>query len=141
MSVLVPFNRHNREVRNILDEFFNDSFWPVRREFGLDSFRMDVQENDSAYSIEAELPGVSKDEINLSLEDDRLTISVNRKEEVNNENRNYVHRERKNYSMSRTVYLDNASFEGTKAKLDQGILLITVPKKVQHEQKISIAIE
>lgn len=140
MSVLVPFNRNRRRLSRIFDEFFNDDFWPFTPSTK-GSFRIDVQEKDDAYLIEAELPGVNKDEINLQLTDDRLTISVDRQEQVEQEDKNYIHRERRHMSMSRTIYLDHVQIDGAKAKLDQGILTITIPKQTNDSDTVVIDIE
>jgi len=61
-----------------------------------------VQQNDNEYLIEAELPGVNKDEIGVDLNDGRLNISVKREENINEEKKNYIHRESRFASMSRS---------------------------------------
>lgn len=139
MSVLVPFNRNRRSLSRLIDEFFNDDFWPFSSPRA--SFRIDVQETNDSYLIEAELPGVNKEEIDLQLTNDRLTINVHRQEQVDRDEHNYIHRERRQMSMSRTIYLDNVQIDGAKAKLDQGILTITIPKQTKDADTIVIDIE
>lgn len=133
MAGIIPFNHRkneltDRNVYNMMDDFFNDA-WPFRRSLMNDTFKVDVQESDSAYTIEAELPGVQKKEIGLSLDDGRLSISVERDEDVNNDTGNYIHRERLYTSMERSIYLADAADEGVVANLNDGVLQITVPKK------------
>jgi len=65
----------------------------------------------------------------LNIDDENLCISVNRTEEVNQEGRNYIHRERRVSSMSRRVRLSGAKLADIKARLDEGVLIITVPKE------------
>lgn len=147
MSVLVPFNRRNfglsrtgfDDFYNMLDDFFSDS-WLLGRKFMRDTFRIDVVESDDEYRIEADLPGVKKEDIDLGIDDDCLCISVNSAEEVNKDGKNYIHRERRASSMCRTIHLSNALLDETKAKLDNGVLTVTVPKdkKASNTRKIDI---
>jgi HSP20 family protein len=125
-----------------LDDFFNTSSgWPTRRSLMNDTFKLDVEENEQNYVITAELPGVGKDEIDLDLSEGRLTISVKREENVNEEKRNFIHRERRIASMARSVYLADADPEGVSAKLDNGMLILTAAKqdKTVRAKKIEIA--
>ncbi|KOA18643.1 hypothetical protein CLHOM_29270 [Clostridium homopropionicum DSM 5847] len=71
MAGLVPFNKKKgdllntgfKDFYNMLDDFFTDN-WPSRRSLERDTFKVDVQEKDNEYLIEAELPGVKKEEVN-----------------------------------------------------------------------------
>jgi HSP20 family protein len=125
---------------NTLEDFFSDS-WTQGRNLLRDTFKIDIEETDDAYRVEAELPGVKKEEINLSVEDDVLSISVNRSEETNNEGKNYIHRERRVSSMSRRVRLANANLGEIKAKLDEGVLAVTIPKQTKEQGARAIEIE
>jgi len=146
LASLVPFNRKNslanrlEGFQNILDEFFADS-WPYFRAFARDTFRLDVQETEKEYLVEAELPGINKDEIDVELNDGRLTIYVQREESINEEKKNYVHRERRYSSASRSIYLPDAKPEGVKAKLENGLLSITIPKQEKPDNTLKIDIE
>ena len=79
--------------------------------------------------LEAEIPGVDKEDINLEYKDDILTISVERKEEVNDERENYIRKERRYGSFKRAFYVDNVDEENIKAKFKNGVLKIKLPKK------------
>lgn len=148
MSGLVPFNRKNRSLANgdfgdfynMLDDFFSDN-WPSNRSLARDTFKVDVQENENQYFVEAELPGVKKDEVNLDLDEGRLTISVKREETINEEKKNYIHKERRYSSMSRSIYLADAKHEDIKANLDNGVLSITIPKEKKQNNSFKINIE
>ena len=133
MAGLIPFNHKNNNLArtgtgfddfyNMLDDFFNDGLTPSRNLLR-DSFKLDIQENDNEYLIEAEMAGIKKDEIDLSIDDETLCITVNRSEETNKDNKNFVHRERRSSSMSRRVRLAEAKLDEIKAKLEDGILHI-----------------
>jgi HSP20 family protein len=144
MAGLVPFNR--RTGRNLVDsgfeDFYNlldDFFTPRSLERG--TFKMDVQENDKEYIIEAEVPGVKKEEISLELNDGQLSISINRDEKTEKNENNYVHRERRTTSMSRSVYLADPDPEGINAKLNNGVLTIDVKKATKPETSHKINID
>ncbi len=149
MAGLIPFNRKNNSLArtntgfedfyNMLDDFFNDS-WLPGRSLARDTFKIDIEETDSEYRIDAELPGVKKEELELGIEGDNLSITVNRSEEVNKDEKNYIHRERRSSSMSRMVRLANAKLDEAKAKLDDGVLTVTIPKdeKASNLRKIDI---
>jgi HSP20 family protein len=148
MTGLIPFNRRNADLArtgagdfyNMLDDFFSDNWLPSRNLLK-DTFKIDIEETDKEYRVEAELPGISKDEIGLDIEDDNLSISVNREEETGKEEKNYIHRERRVSSMTRRVRLANANLDAIKAKLEDGILSITIPKEEKAASSRRIAIE
>ncbi|MDD4565607.1 MAG: Hsp20/alpha crystallin family protein [Eubacteriales bacterium] len=148
MRGLVPFNKKNTNLintgfddfYNMLDDFFSDG-WLPRRSLERDTFKINVQKTDTEYLIEAELPGVNKDEINVDLNDGRLTISVEREEKINEEEKNYIHRESRYSSMSRSMYLADAETKGIKAKLESGLLSVVVPRQVEAVKAEKINIE
>lgn len=149
MSGLVPFNKKRRSLinkdfddfgnfYNMVDDFFNFN-WPSKSNFT--SFRVDVQEDENKYLVEAELPGVDKNEVNIEINEGNLNISVKREENINEEKKNYIHKERRYSSMSRSIYLEDAKSEGIKANLENGVLRIIVPKESKPNNSIKIDIE
>lgn len=145
MSKIARFNKKDNNdmlpvhFDNMLDDFFSDGWYPFRN-LAHDTFKMDVQEDEKTYVIEAEMPGVKKEDILLDFNDGRLTICVNHKEELDDENRQYVHRERRVASMKRSVYLMDAASEGIDAKLENGELKVVIPKikMVDKSHKIEV---
>lgn len=135
----VAINNRFPDVFDMFDDFFNDGL-ALRRAIAVDSFKVDVQDNEGGYVVEAEIPGVSKDELDVDLRDNRLTISVRREESVEEEGKNYVHRERRRTSMSRGLMLPDASNEGVEAKLNDGVLTVSVPKVKRAEAPTKIAV-
>lgn len=135
MFGLVPFRGGNVSRRrdmwdmdNIFESFFKDSMFPS---FYANSgqMRVDIREDEKNYVVEAELPGVKKEEINLEVDENVLTIAVNRKEEVNEEQEKYIRRERRCSSMTRSFAVDNIRPDQATAKFENGILVIDLPKK------------
>ncbi len=147
MANLIPANRRNRSVTptgfedfyNMLDDFFTDPWLTGRRTQA--AFKIDVQQTDNEYTIEAELPGVKKEEVSLEMNDGTLRISVNHEENRDEETKNYIHRERRYSSMSRAVYLADAEADGISAKLDGGILRVSVPRQKNAESTRRIEIQ
>jgi HSP20 family protein len=148
MAGLIPFNRKYSAVLptgfedfyNVLDDFFSEGSG-LRRNLTRDTFKIDVEETPEDFKIQAELPGVKKEEIGLALNDGKLSISVRKEENAEEEKKNYIHRERRLSSMVRSVYLGDAKAEGIKAKLEEGILTITVEKERKVDKAVSIEIE
>jgi HSP20 family protein len=150
MAGLIPFNRRSNglarpingfdDFYNTLEDFFSDS-WTPSRNLLRDTVKIDIEDTPEAYRVEAELPGVRREDINLSVEDDILSISVNHSEESGNDGKNYIHRERRVSSMSRRLRLANADLGQIKAKLDEGILAITIPKQAKAQGSRAIEIE
>jgi len=152
MAGLIPLNRRNNALArtgtgtgfedfyNMLDDFFSDGLLSGRSLLR-DTFKIDIEETEQEYRIEAELPGIAKNEIDLHADDESLCISIHRAEEANNDGKNYIHRERRFSSMSRRVRLAGANLGDIKAKLEDGILAVTIPKETKAEAARKIDIE
>lgn len=108
--------------------------------------KTDVKETDAGYELDIDLPGFKKDEINAQLENGYLTISASKgldKEEKDKKGK-YIRKERYAGAMSRSFYVgDDVTQEDIKAKYEDGILRLSVPKKDAKpvEEKKYIAIE
>ncbi len=97
---------------------------------------VDVIKNESSYDVLASLPGVNKEDVNLSCENGKLTISVNDKKEDENEGKDkFIINERISGFNKRTIYLKDIDETNISAKLSNGVLMINVPfakKKVSN---------
>ena len=135
-------DRRFDDFYDMIDSFFNDDFTP-QRAMRSASFKVDVIDEDNAYKVEAELPGYSKDEIDVDFEEGRLTISAEKNEEVNEDDKekNYIHRERKSSKMIRRMFFKDIDEDNMSAKLDGGILEITIPKKADQKKNKKIEIK
>lgn len=90
--------------------------------------RCDFDESDDGYSIELEVPGVNRDEIEISLKNDNLTISWSRKAEKKRDKKRKRHYERREGSFSRSFYVEGADVDKINAELKKGLLKIILPK-------------
>jgi HSP20 family protein len=122
------------DVRSIFDDFFSNSIMP---EFfsGGNPIKADIRETDKEFIIDAELPGVNKEDIKIDLRDNNLVISVERNEHINEERENYIRRERRYGSYSRGFYVENIKHDEVTAKYDKGILTIILPKSSEVQGK------
>ena len=105
------------------------------------SFRLDVNKEDQVYHLIAELPGFSKDDIQLSYEKDTLTITASTQQENNQNQKEWIHQERIHRSMKRSVYLPDLDETAIKAKLKDGLLMIEAPIQNAVAATIPISVE
>ncbi len=136
MVELTPLRR--RKGRGITDPFFNffDDF------IGLPEggFRTDIKETETEHIIQAELPGVKRENINIEINDNYLTISA-ANDEVNEEKReNYLRRERRSGTFRRSFSINNVNEEQIEAKYEDGILEVRLPKKTPGRKNRTIDI-
>ncbi|RKD34712.1 Hsp20/alpha crystallin family protein [Thermohalobacter berrensis] len=138
MFDLVPFNRRMREIEKMFDKMVSDNFLNIT---SLNDIRVDIKENDNEYLLEAEIPGVEKEQIEIKYNNNYLTISVERKDEIKEEKENYIRRERRMGKTSRSFYVDGVDEDKIKAKYNNGILKITLPKSKNNRKGRSIDIQ
>lgn len=132
MFGLIPFKTNNTGVQsrggfdNLLNEFFNDDFFTDMT--SQNNFNADIKETDNEYIMEADLPGVKKEDINLDYKNNNLIISARRNEEINENTGNYIRRERSYGEISRSFYVENVDENNIRAKFDNGELKVILPK-------------
>ena len=102
---------------------------------------MDVEDKGDGYEVKAYLAGVNKDEIDVELNEGRLSISVNVEDKEENEGKNYLQREFSAFSATRGIYLKDASNEGLSARFADGVLTVSVPKIVEKKNVTKVSID
>ena len=102
---------------------------------------MNVEDAGDSYVVTAELPGVKKDEVDVELNEGRLSISVDKKESDEEKNKNYLQKETSEWQASRGVYLKDAATDGLTAKMDGGVLTVNVPKQAEKSNVTKVAID
>ncbi|MDK2820979.1 MAG: hypothetical protein PWP31_944 [Clostridia bacterium] len=144
MAGLTPRGRNRWGItpvdffRNFFDDdmfesYFNNALmpmWGFRR-----GFRADIKETDNEYIVEAELPGMKKDQIEIDFNNNILTISARRNDVVDEERDNYIRRERRYGEMRRSFTVENVREDEIRAEYNDGILKITMPKQNTGMQK------
>jgi len=123
----------------LFDTFFNDAGEDLATRTWTPP--VDIQETDDAYRIHAELPGMTKDDIQITMENNVLRLSGERKFEKDTKQENYHRIERTYGAFSRSFALPNqVSSDKVEAKFENGVLSIVVPKAEQAKpRRISIA--
>ena len=140
MFTMVPYRRYlNRPTRPV-DTFLSDPFFRSFLNFGennlANSFRVDIQEREDAFVIEAELPGLTEDMINLEVDEDMLTISADFTRENKQEEGGRLYCERRSGHMERSFNLSNIASEQITASYKNGILYVNLPKEQPEEKKV-----
>ena len=104
---------------------------------GAAQFRVDVSENENAYTLRAEIPGVKKNDINITIDGDTVAISAEVKNEKEVKNGDRVLRSERHYGkVYRAFTLGQAVDEtAAAAKYSDGVLELTLPKKAAAQAK------
>jgi len=112
--------------------------WPVWKTSELEqmSFTADIFEDGNHVVVKADMPGVNKEDLDVSLSDDVITIKGERKKEEKIERRNYSHVERSYGSFTRSFRLPSeVQADKAEAKFDRGVLEIRIPKMEEARSK------
>lgn len=129
-----------------LPEVFNDMFdnnWMTSTRTTAPA--VNVIENEKDYVVEVAAPGMEKKDFTISLEDEQLVIAMEKKEDRKQDSAHYLRREF-NYASFKQAYVlpDDVMVENVSAKMENGILTITLPKKqeiIERQKNRSISIE
>ena len=138
---------------SLFDDWFDDIDRQTqhmdRRLYGRNAKRemkTDVREKEDGYEIDMDLPGFKKDQVELTLENGYLTVTANKgfdKDEKDTKGR-MIRQERYAGSMQRSFYVgDNMTEEDVKARFEDGVLHLNLPKKDARKvpEKKTICIE
>lgn len=125
---LVPYSRKDTNLFRFMDDlersFFNNAV------SGTSQFRCDISERGNNYLLEAELPGFNKDDISVDINGDVLTVSAanNYENDEKDEDGNYIRRERRYGSYSRSFDISGIDASKITADYNNGVLELTLPK-------------
>ena len=137
MAGMVPYSDYEKALRRAWPfGAIDDLFAPALSVDASDAFPMDVEDAGDRYAVTAHLPGVAKDEVDVELNEGRLSISVDHRESGEEKDKNYLQKETSEWQATRGVYLKDAANEGISAKMDGGVLTVNVPK--QEEKKANV---
>lgn len=126
------------EMERLLDDFRTGimDFWTPTVAMGPRIPAVDIRDAGNEYIIEAELPGMKKEDVEIEIIDGGLKISASKKEEKEEKGEGYLRRERGYLSFSRQLPLpEDADVDKIEAKLVDGVLQINVAKKAKAEEK------
>jgi|TARA_A100001391_G_C4970482_1_gene252505 HSP20 family protein len=132
---LTPFDR-------IFDDFFRSSFPGLSKDFGEDFFskgsypKVNVVDNADSIVIEAAVPGLTKKDVQVEIQDNVLTIKAESNQNSAVENSQYVKREIKRSAFQRSFNLgENLDQEKITGECENGVLALTIPKVIPEEKE------
>jgi len=138
MSMLIRRNR-NLWPATFTDNLLEDFFWPDRSRLNTSkvfSAAVDVVEGEKDFQLKVDLPGVKKEDVDISVKEGILTITAERKEDTISENSRYTRSERRYGSFSRSFSLgDNIDSDKIMANLSDGVLEVSLPRKEEVAPK------
>lgn len=112
---------------SLFDNFFSEPFFAGFP--GMAAMKTDIKEDDNAYSLAVEIPGVEKGDIALDYNDEgTLTVAVTHKQEKEERQKGYLCRERGYGRSSRSYYLPGVQRDAISARYENGVLSVTLPK-------------
>ena len=139
---------------NLFDDFFSDPFGmmvpqgrdPLYGKHAKNLMKTDVRETESTYELDVDLPGFTKDEVNVELKNGYLTIQAAKglDKDQSDKKGKYIRQERYAGACSRTFYVgEGVEPEDVTAKFENGILQLSIPKSApkQLPKTTAIAIE
>ena len=140
MASMVPYDRYNRLARSVFpfDDVFGDWLAPVSTPI---DFKMDVEDAGDKYVVSAHVPGVKRDQIDVELNEGRLSITVDKKDSDEEKAKNYLQKETGEYTCTRGVFLKDAATAGLTAKLTDGVLTVNVPKQDAKANVTKVSID
>ena len=119
--------------RNLVDSFFHDALF-TNFSYGSD---IDIYREDSNYVVEADLPGFTKEDIDIQFKGDILSISASlNEEEEDTSNKNYFYRSRRSTHFEKQVRFKDVDGENINASYENGVLKVTLPTKVNEEDMV-----
>lgn len=140
-SAVHPFARLQREMDNLFESFLRDFTLSgpdtARDRAGWLRPRVDISESDDGYHLDVEIPGVDKENLELSVADGVLTVSGEQRHETEDKDRHYHRVERSYGSFRRVLSLpDDADEDSVTARFRNGILSVTIRKDPERTRKL-----
>lgn len=123
MFGLMPFERNEMDLFN---QFFGGRALPANSLYKLN---VDLEDKGDHFELTADLPGFDKDDIKIDIEDKIMTIEASREEKKESTDKNYICRERRYGSYTRSFDISGIQSEDIKGSFKNGVLTILMPKK------------
>ncbi len=136
MANLIPY-RYRRSLATrpdslLSDDFFRSFFAPFATDSFSGGFKVDVRDMGDKYLLEADLPGLKRDQIKIDVDDGILTIRAEMDESRNEEKDNYVMCERRYGRMQRSFNVSGVNESGISAEFADGVLKLSLPKATEQ---------
>lgn len=122
----------------LLENFWNDSAFirPEFKEFTIPA--VNIKNNTDAFEIEVAAPGLNKEDFDIEVKDDVLTLKVDKSSETSEQNDNFTRKEFNYFNFQRSFNLPNNQIDAEKvqANYKDGILCIKLPKLVEQKEAV-----
>ncbi len=129
MSALRPYGNQLDSFQQLVDSFFGRGNLPSLSDSGFNMPATDITESEHAYNISAELPGIRKEDIKVSLHDGLLSIEAESRSEHEEKGDKQIRSERRYGKFVRRFTLGaNVNEQGVEARFEDGVLKLVVPK-------------
>ena len=134
MYAMTPFGKRDYDLFDMFDDFGRGFFAPAENSRHI---RTDIRDDGDRFVLEAELPGFKKEDINIDLTDEMLTLSAEHKAETDEKDKEgrYIRRERSYGSYKRSFDLSGIDASAVTAEYKNGILTLDLPKKQNEAPK------
>ncbi len=138
----VPIRRRGEYFPKVsaFDKFFDNFFEDDKADENVRTMAIDLVENEKDYQIKADLPGIDKKDVNISIDSNNLVIEANREEVKEEKKDSYYRCERYSGNYKRSIALtEQCDVKSIKAEFKNGVLTITIPKtEPEPAKKIEI---
>lgn len=132
----MPVNFRDMFSPDFYEDWLDKGWWPEARKM-----TADLKETDTAFVLQADLPGFKKENISVEYKDNRLEVSAKKEEESKEEKENFIRRERHYGEVSRRFWVEGIKEQEISAEYKEGVLTVTMPKvtpTTEAKQKIEI---
>ena len=135
LNTLSRYEPLTGRLDRVLDELFRPAVWQAPSS-ALAPVRVDVRESAAAYTVFAELPGLTKDDIAVEIEGDEVVISAETRREEAKEGESWIYAERRVGKVQRAIVLpQELDRDAAEARFADGVLELTLPKKAAPAAK------
>jgi HSP20 family protein len=129
MFDLIPFENRTNSIFDYFNKMNQDIFGELEK--GFTPFRTDILDKGDKFLLRADMPGFDKQDIHIDINGDRLTITAEHTEETNENSNEYIRKERRYGSLSRSFDISNIEAGNISARYENGVLELDLPKKIE----------
>ncbi len=127
MFDLIPFEQRSRNLFDYFNRMSQDFFGDFDKD--ISPCRTDILDKGDKFVLKADLPGFNKEDIHINIAGDTLTLTAEHSEDTNEDGKDFIRRERRYGSLSRSFDISNIDTDGIAASYEKGVLELELPKR------------